>query len=471
MSARKWMLGTAAAALVAASPLAGLPQSSWIAPAAAATDVSVNVDFNLFYDRLEPYGDWVSYESAYVWVPRDVSADWRPYTRGHWVYTRDYGWLWVSDEPFGWATYHYGRWGMAEDIGWYWVPAKRWAPAWVAWRRSDSHLAWAPLPPDNGVNVSININIDVDRVPRDYWVAVEDDRFLDRDIASVAIYDTRIIEDSKPVGTVVVQNNTIINNVVKVEDIERQTNKRVAVREVRSIDNPERTGKLEGDAVGVFNADIEGDGKAMKPKRSREAREVIEERKTRRVIKQPEETTGTVPQTEDQSTDTQKKRKATPEDTTGVTSPPVSKEEEATTRKKKRPAEPEETTGSVTQPSTDAEQQTTRKRKPQAGPEDTGRSVTAPAEEQPAPAKRKRKLPEDESGSLQQPKPDQNTPRKKKLPPEEAAGALGDDAPTGSLRQQQQKRQEQPAVRKQQREEGTARKRQKKCDPGQEDCG
>ena len=114
MKARKWMLGTAAIAMVAGASLADPAQNSFIPIAAAATDVSVNVDFNLFYDRLDPYGDWVSYQSAYVWVPRAVGVEWRPYTRGHWAYTRQYGWLWVSDEPFGWATYHYGRWGHAD---------------------------------------------------------------------------------------------------------------------------------------------------------------------------------------------------------------------------------------------------------------------------------------------------------------------------------------------------------------------
>ena len=86
----------------------------------------------------------MSYQDRYVWVPQGVDDSWRPYTEGHWAYTRSYGWMWMSDEKFGWATYHYGRWGQAPDIGWYWVPGRRWAPAWVAWSYDDMTLPGRP---------------------------------------------------------------------------------------------------------------------------------------------------------------------------------------------------------------------------------------------------------------------------------------------------------------------------------------
>ena len=365
MKARKWMLGTAAIAMVAGTSLIGSPQGVFISTAAAAKDVSVNVNFNLFYDRLDPYGDWVSYQSAYVWVPRAINVEWRPYTRGHWTYTRQYGWLWVSDEPFGWATYHYGRWGHAEDIGWYWVPARRWAPAWVAWRRSDNYLAWAPLPPDDGVSISFEINFDVDRVPRNYWVAVESDRFLDRDISRVAVYDERIIEQAQPVGTVVVQNNTVINNAIEVKYIEQKTKKPVEVREAKSVDNPESTGKAEGDAVGVFNADLQGDEKAMKPKKTRQAREVIEERKKLPVI-QPEDTTGTVtaPVQEPQRPAIPRKKKKPEDETRKLKPPEIQKQEPRTERKKK--LLPEET---VTEPTPDKPTGSVTPKKPEGKPQ------------------------------------------------------------------------------------------------------
>ena len=88
------------------------------------------------FSELAEFGDWLSHKDSHVWVPRNTEADWRPYTVGHWAFTKDDGWVWVSEEPFGWATYHYGRWGYDEDIGWHWVQGGQWAPAWDTWRRS-----------------------------------------------------------------------------------------------------------------------------------------------------------------------------------------------------------------------------------------------------------------------------------------------------------------------------------------------
>ena len=78
-------------------------------------------------------------------------ADWRPYEYGHWVYTDEWGWYWVSDDEeddWGWVTYHYGRWAFDRGLGWFWVPGDEWAPAWVDWRYGDDYVGWAPLPPD-----------------------------------------------------------------------------------------------------------------------------------------------------------------------------------------------------------------------------------------------------------------------------------------------------------------------------------
>ena len=70
---------------------------------------------------------------------------------GHWTYTNDWGWFWISDEDFGWVTYHYGRWVDDREFGWIWIPRSEWGPAWVQWRRSDDVVGWAALPPDDVV--------------------------------------------------------------------------------------------------------------------------------------------------------------------------------------------------------------------------------------------------------------------------------------------------------------------------------
>ena len=106
-------------------------------------------DYGMFYDSLSSYGSWFETpDYGYVWQPVVVrDSNWRPYSRGRWACS-DRGWTWISEEPFGWATYHYGRWALLRGYGWIWVPGSEWAPSWVSWRENDSHIGWAPLPPE-----------------------------------------------------------------------------------------------------------------------------------------------------------------------------------------------------------------------------------------------------------------------------------------------------------------------------------
>lgn len=121
-----------------------------VRPAAGQTHFDVSL--TVFHDNLAPYGRWaVSAHFGTVWLPRQISTQWRPYSVGYWTYT-DAGWTWVSDEPWAWATYHYGRWVFDPALGWVWVPDTVWGPAWVVWRSGPDYTGWAPLPP--GVVVS-----------------------------------------------------------------------------------------------------------------------------------------------------------------------------------------------------------------------------------------------------------------------------------------------------------------------------
>ncbi len=215
----------------------------------AAEAQNVSLSFTVFYNGLRDDGDWVNYNNRYVFVPTDIDDNWRPYTHGHWGYTKVYGWVWISDERFGWATYHYGRWGYGQDIGWYWVPGKRWAPAWVSWRKSDRDVSWAPLPPDynddyfdrrSATNVSVSAYMGA--LPFYFWVNVPARNFQDRDLNARIVRDQdenrRLYDRSQFAGPVVVENNTIINNVINVNFIQQQSGKPVETVAVKTVDDP-----------------------------------------------------------------------------------------------------------------------------------------------------------------------------------------------------------------------------------------
>jgi hypothetical protein len=156
----------------------------------AQTSISVavntpgsQIDVSYFYQNLSSDGDWFQDPTrGWCWTPYDMSADWRPYYDGNWEYT-DYGWSWVSNEPFGWATYHYGRWFFDDQYGWAWVPGTQWAPAWVAWRSNDDYVGWAPLPPGADWDDQRGLTFAyANTIPSDQWSFVAQTNILDVNI-------------------------------------------------------------------------------------------------------------------------------------------------------------------------------------------------------------------------------------------------------------------------------------------------
>ena len=280
MSVKNIILGTAAASGILLAVSAFAPESFPIAaPAQAETHISVSFGLGSFYNRLQPYGSWVSYEDQYVFVPQHVSRTWRPYTLGHWSYTHRYGWLWVSNERFGWATYHYGRWGYSRAIGWYWVPGRRWAPAWVAWSRGHNEIAWAPLPPHRGNDIEVSITIG--DVPDYYWQAVPTSAFLSINLSDKIIRDRNqvrtIVRQNQP-ETVRIENNVVINNVIQVNEIEKATNAKVPVLVEKPVTNPNAVGQAAGNSVTIFNPDVAADTTA-KPQKTLQVNQVVTARK------------------------------------------------------------------------------------------------------------------------------------------------------------------------------------------------
>ncbi len=192
------------------------------APKALAQE-SVSMDF--FYDTLQPYGTWREVGSyGYCWQPREVDADWRPFSEGRWVYT-DAGWTWDSDEAFGWAVYHYGRWANVEDAGWIWIPGMEWSPGWVSWRHNSDYIGWAPLPPEarfrreTGFRGWVDDYYDIG--PRNYCFVTARD-FGARRLRSVLI-DARqnltIIRETTNITNIYYENNLIHNDGPRYESL------------------------------------------------------------------------------------------------------------------------------------------------------------------------------------------------------------------------------------------------------------
>jgi len=149
-------------AQAAGQPQSGAPNAENVQ--AASGDIVVGDDPTTYSDTdpsaltefkpaLEGHGQWVD-DPTYgtVWVPSqaEVGSDFVPYsTAGHWTYSDDTNYVWVSDYSWGWAPFHYGRWVNVGHHGWVWIPGRTYAGAWVDWRYGDGYdyVGWAPMGP------------------------------------------------------------------------------------------------------------------------------------------------------------------------------------------------------------------------------------------------------------------------------------------------------------------------------------
>ena len=258
-----------------------VPSNGPVPFAASSALAATSVKIDIFFSTLQPYGAWVHHpDYNYVWIPTGVDREWSPYTHGHWVYTQRYGWYFESNEPFAPIVYHYGRWGYDRAIGWYWVPGTKWGPAWVAWRRGDTQIGWAPLPPERrGYEVSVSINIDISIIPQDHWYFVDAPRFLEPNLTRLVVRGDRdqdVYQRSRPAGSVIVQNNIVINNIIDLDFIQQQTKQKVEVRNVDEVADPKQATQGPGDKgpVKAFVAEVEQPAAAAKPAQSVERQDV-----------------------------------------------------------------------------------------------------------------------------------------------------------------------------------------------------
>ncbi len=242
------------------------------------TEAHVAVGFNLFFDALSPHGNWVSVPTyGYVWYPTLVRLHWRPYTDGRWVWS-DYGWTWVSYEPWGWAPYHYGRWAFLDYYGWVWIPGTIWAPAWVTWYTSPEYIGWAPLAPDYNFFLEIGIGFNSYNyyAPQNHCVFVPSHEFLYHNVYSVVVpqsHNVKIFKEAKHINNVKIVNNNVINRGPDVGFVERVA--RTKVNKVnlvekdidinRVIKTSANVNKLDGKNYYVFRPDVVRKDKGIAP--------------------------------------------------------------------------------------------------------------------------------------------------------------------------------------------------------------
>ena len=239
--------------LIAGAGMVALPQN-------AVAQEGMRIGFDFFQNRLAGQGRWIRHPIwGDVWRPkaRLVGQDFQPYTNGYWEYTDDYGWYWVSNDPFDDVVYHYGRWVYDPRNAWLWVPGYTWAPAWVLWREGDDYTGWMPMPPDEdfvsgaGLDFGVNIGpVGINFYNRWYGGRVDPDRFyvfvdnrhiVERDYRRFRVPRDRvkvIINRTRPATKFEVVNNRVVNRGIDVRVIERATGRRITPVAAKTVVKP-----------------------------------------------------------------------------------------------------------------------------------------------------------------------------------------------------------------------------------------
>jgi Family of unknown function (DUF6600) len=229
-----------------------------LAPSPGGAAVSVSVRISSFHRDLAPYGRWVAVASyGEVWCPRGVAAGWQPYLDGEWVDT-DYGWTWVSYDPFGEVPFHYGTWVWVDPYGWVWIPGTVWAPAWVTWCYSDDYVGWAPLPPSIDLRLSGYVGPPI-VLPASRYVFVPTGRFVGQRISRVRLSPRRnsaILAHTRKTTTFGIYHGVVRDPGPPVTRIERVTHRRIERRSAGSLKlrptSVRAAGALQGRRVRVI---------------------------------------------------------------------------------------------------------------------------------------------------------------------------------------------------------------------------
>ena len=242
-----------------------------------ATPSPMGVSFQVFYNELSPYGDWVNDRNhGYVWIP-NVGGNFHPYgTNGYWEMT-NFGNTWVSHYDWGWAPFHYGRWFWTDFYGWAWVPGYEWGPAWVNWRTGGGYYGWAPLGPGVGINVSIGFH-------SNHWRFVPQRRFRHRHFYNYYVPSRNVVSIYN--RTTIINNTYVYNNRTYVSgparrDVERVTRTAVPVYQVNNSPRPGRSSVGNNRTLNVYRPEIDNSRTANAQARPSRALTADEYRSTR----------------------------------------------------------------------------------------------------------------------------------------------------------------------------------------------
>lgn len=232
------------ALIIAAMLLAGMG----MAASPAAAQVTFSITFGDFYNTLGPYGEWVYVDhGVYAWRPVRIVSGWRPYTYGRWAWS-DYGWYWVSEEPWSWAVYHYGRWHYDDYYGWIWLPGYDWAPAWVEWRYGPDYVGWAPLGPYAQFSVHRGVyHTQAYRAPYDHWTFVSHSHMTRPNVYRYRYQGDdirRVYGESRATGTVRYRNGVMESRGPEREYVERRGNIRIGTSEVVDVSDYSRVREM-----------------------------------------------------------------------------------------------------------------------------------------------------------------------------------------------------------------------------------
>lgn len=234
----------------------------------------VSVSFQMFYDQLAPYGSWIQSPSyGYVWTPRGVGRDFRPYySGGRWAMT-EYGNTWVSDYQWGWAPYHYGRWAYDDYYGWIWIPDTEWGPAWVTWRDGGGYYGWAPMGPGININVSFGPNY---YVPNDWWTFVPCNRIYSprfRDYYRGPRYNTTIINNTTVINNTYNYDNRTYVSGPRSDEYQRRTGQRPNTYKINNVNQPGRTTVRNSNTINMYRPSVQNAHSNERPAQATVARQ------------------------------------------------------------------------------------------------------------------------------------------------------------------------------------------------------